>query len=170
MRFPLSLSSTNFLLLALAASSVTAAKDSRTFAVLRFHNEGGHFSTEGRMDPIVFPGAISSHSHGIMGGSNFDLTIEGDQLLNSECTNALIAKDKSNYWVPRLFFQSPVNGTFKQVPLFYMQVYYLCVSYPNFALSPPLLSLATPSPNCLHTIRRIYINHRTSPFPFSNHS
>lgn len=123
--FSHSLSLPNFLILALAARSAAAAKNSRTFAVLRFNNEGGHFSTEGRMDPIIFPGAISSHSHGIMGGSNFDLTIEGDQLLDSKCTNALIAEDKSNYWVPRLFFQSPVNGTFKQVPLFYMQVYYL---------------------------------------------
>ncbi|RYO95967.1 hypothetical protein DL765_011705 [Monosporascus sp. GIB2] len=108
-------------LLALAASSVTAAKDRRTFAVLRFHNEAGHFSTEGRMDPIVYPGRVSSHTHGIMGGSNFGLRIEGDQLLDSECTNALLSADKSNYWVPALFFQSPINGTFKRVPLFYMQ-------------------------------------------------
>ncbi|RYP70563.1 hypothetical protein DL771_005382 [Monosporascus sp. 5C6A] len=107
-----------------AASPVAAAKDSRTFAVLHFHNEGGHFSTEGRMDPIVNPGTASSHSHGVMGGSNFGLMIEGDRLLDSECTNALLSVDKSNYWVPALFFQSPVNGTFKRVPLFYMQVYY----------------------------------------------
>ncbi|RYO93230.1 hypothetical protein DL766_002169 [Monosporascus sp. MC13-8B] len=109
---------------AAAASPVAAAKDRRTFAVLRFHNEGGHFSTEGRMDPIVYPGTVSSHSHGVMGGSNFGLRIEGDQLLDSECTNALLSADKSNYWVPALFFQSPINGTFKRVPLFYMQVYY----------------------------------------------
>ncbi|RYP53726.1 hypothetical protein DL768_001326 [Monosporascus sp. mg162] len=106
------------------ASPIAAAKDRRTFAVLRFHNEGGHFSTEGRMDPIVYPGTVSSHSHGVMGGSNFGLMIEGDQLLDSECTNALLSADKSNYWVPALFFQSPINGTFKRVPLFYMQVYY----------------------------------------------
>ncbi|RYP31328.1 hypothetical protein DL767_005841 [Monosporascus sp. MG133] len=112
-------------LLVLAASPVAAAKDRRTFTVLRFHNEGGHFSTEGRMDPIVYPGTVSSHSHGVMGGSNFGLMVEGDQLLDSECTNALLSADKSNYWVPELFFQSPINGTFKRVPLFYMQVYYL---------------------------------------------
>ncbi|RYP04602.1 hypothetical protein DL764_004339 [Monosporascus ibericus] len=124
------------IVLTLAASPVAAAKDRRTFAVLRFHNDGGHFSTEGRMDPIVYPGRVSSHSHGVMGGSNFGLTIEGDQLLDSECTNAFLSADKSNYWVPALFFQSPINGTFKRVPLFYMQVYYLYVII--------LLSIFTP--------------------------
>lgn len=76
------------------------------------------------MDPIVSPGSASSHSHGIMGGSNFDLTVDNEQLLGSKCTNAKINNDKSNYWVPGLWFQSPVNGTFKKVPLFYMNVYY----------------------------------------------
>ncbi|KAI0475616.1 hypothetical protein GGR56DRAFT_695371 [Xylariaceae sp. FL0804] len=95
-----------------------------TFAVLRFNNEGGQFSTEGRMDPIISPGSESAHSHGIMGGSNFGLTLSGDQLLDSECSNAMIVNDKSNYWVPDLWFQSPVNSTFKKVPLFYMNVYY----------------------------------------------
>ncbi|KAI1378070.1 hypothetical protein F4677DRAFT_414361 [Hypoxylon crocopeplum] len=111
-----------FLLASLATS--TNAKDDRTFAVLRFNNEGGQFSTEGRMDPIVYPGSISAHSHGVMGGSNFGLTVDGDKLLDSECTNAKIVNDKSNYWVPDLWFQSPVNGSFKKVPLFYMNVYY----------------------------------------------
>ncbi|KAI1860951.1 uncharacterized protein JN550_011106 [Neoarthrinium moseri] len=104
--------------------AVTFAKDSRTFAVLRFNNEPGKFSTEGRMDPIVSPGAPAGHSHGVMGGHNFGLTVQGDQLLESNCTNAMIKNDKSNYWVPDLWFQSPRNSTFKKVPLFYMQVYY----------------------------------------------
>ena len=96
-----------------------------TFAVLHFNNEPGKFSTEGRMDPIVSPGEASGHTHGIMGGSNFDLTIHGGQLLNSTCTNAKIANDKSNYWVAPIYFQSPEDGKFTQVPLYYMNVYYL---------------------------------------------
>ncbi|KAI2606765.1 hypothetical protein GGR54DRAFT_408140 [Hypoxylon sp. NC1633] len=101
-----------------------SGKDERTFAVLRFNNEAGRFSTEGRMDPIVYPGTAASHSHGVMGGSNFALTVEGDQLLDSKCTNAMIANDKSNYWVPQVWFRSPENGTFMKVPLFYMNAYY----------------------------------------------
>lgn len=106
-------------------NEVVYAKAGGTFAILHFNNEGGKFSTEGRMDPIVSPGTSSGHTHGIMGGSNFGLTIEGDQLLSSNCTNALIANDKSNYWVAPIYFQSPTDKKFKKVPLYYMNVYYL---------------------------------------------
>ncbi|KAI0118613.1 hypothetical protein GGR51DRAFT_126388 [Nemania sp. FL0031] len=103
-------------------AALASAKDSRTFAVLRFNGDG--FLTEGPMDPVVNPGAISTHYHGIMGGSNFGATVEGDQLMDSTCTTAKIKNDKSNYWIPSLFFQDPKNGTFQKVPLFYMNVYY----------------------------------------------
>ncbi|RYP35785.1 hypothetical protein DL766_002345 [Monosporascus sp. MC13-8B] len=95
-----------------------------TFAVLRFNQLPGKFSAEGRIDPIVSPGTNSSHSHGIMGGNAFDLTIDGDQLLSSSCTNSKVTNDKSNYWVPQIWFHSPETGKFKQVPLYYMNVYY----------------------------------------------
>lgn len=108
--------------LASLAAVASAAKDGRTFAVLRFDGDG--FLTEGPVDPIVNPGTTSTHYHGIMGGSNFGATVEGDQLMDSKCTTARIKNDKSNYWVPSLFFQDPKNGTFQKVPLFYMNVYY----------------------------------------------
>ncbi|RYP45520.1 hypothetical protein DL768_008155 [Monosporascus sp. mg162] len=104
-------------------AAVAAAKDSRTFAVLRFNGDG--FLTEGRMDPIVNPGGEASHYHGIMGGSNFGLNVEEDYLLDSNCTTAKIANDFSNYWVPTMFFQDPKDeNKFTKVPLFYMNVYY----------------------------------------------
>ncbi|KAI1326029.1 hypothetical protein F5Y16DRAFT_376139 [Xylariaceae sp. FL0255] len=109
-------------ILASFAGLSIAAKTQRTFAVLRFNGDG--FLTEGPMDPVVSPGEQSSHYHSIMGGSNFATTIEGDQLLSSNCTTSKLAKDNSNYWVPALFFQDPNNGTFQKVPLFYMNVYY----------------------------------------------
>ncbi|KAI0543851.1 hypothetical protein F4679DRAFT_590073 [Xylaria curta] len=103
-------------------AALASAKDSRTFAVLRFNGDG--FLTEGPMDPVVNPGTVSTHYHGIMGGNKFGATVEGDQLLDSTCTTAKIANDKSNYWIPALMFQDPKNGTFQKVPLFYMNVYY----------------------------------------------
>ncbi|KAI0455196.1 hypothetical protein F5B21DRAFT_207974 [Xylaria acuta] len=103
-------------------AALASAKDSRTFAVLRFNGDG--FLTEGPIDPVVNPGTMSSHYHGIMGGSNFGATVEGDDLMNSKCTTAKIKNDKSNYWVPALMFQDPKNGTFQKVPMFYMNVYY----------------------------------------------
>jgi hypothetical protein len=103
-------------------AALASAKNERTFAVLRFNGDG--FLTEGPVDPIVNPGTTSTHYHGIMGGSNFGATVEGDQLMDSKCTTAKIKNDKSNYWVPSLFFEDPKNGTFQKVPLFYMNVYY----------------------------------------------
>ena len=108
--------------LATLAALASAAKNERTFAVLRFNGDG--FLTEGPMDPVVNPGAQSTHYHSIMGGSNFGTTVEGEQLLDSDCTTAKIKNDKSNYWIPSLYFQDPKNGTFQKVPLFYMNVYY----------------------------------------------
>lgn len=113
---------TTTIILASLATVAIAAKNERTFAVLRFDGDG--FMTEGRVDPIVNPGAEATHLHGIMGGSNFGKTVEGDQLLQSKCTNAKIANDFSNYWAPEVFFQDPKNGSFEKVPLFYMNVYY----------------------------------------------
>ncbi|KAK8117311.1 NOL1/NOP2/sun family protein [Apiospora kogelbergensis] len=106
------------------AAGASAAANERTFAVLRFNGDG--FMTEGRLDPIVNPGTLSTHHHGIMGGSGFGKTVNGEDLLKSKCTSAKIANDKSNYWVPSLWFQSPTNGTLYKVPLFYMNVYYFC--------------------------------------------
>lgn len=117
--------------LALSAS-VSAVKTSRTFAVLHFY---GDVLTTGRADPIISPGEQSGHVHTIQGGSNFGLTMGDDTLLSSTCTSGLIKGDKSNYWVPSLYFQHS-NGTFESVPLFYNNVYYLWVSYKRSRSSP----------------------------------
>lgn len=97
------------------------AKDSRTFAVNHFYGNGP--LTMGRMDPIMNPGEAASHSHAIQGGSNFNLTMTDDALLDSNCTSSLVDADKSNYWTPSLYFQAD-NGSFLSVPMFYMNVYY----------------------------------------------
>ncbi|KAJ5118467.1 hypothetical protein N7448_010174 [Penicillium atrosanguineum] len=102
--------------------AIVSAKDSRTFAVNHFYGQGP--LTEGRMDPIISPGTASSHVHAIQGGSNFNLTMENDALLDSSCTSSLVEADKSNYWTPSLYFQDPTNGSFISVPMFYMNVYY----------------------------------------------
>lgn len=110
--------------LALAAlAGLVAAKEQRTFAVLRFYGDGPLVTT--RLDPIVNPGVISPHVHMVMGASNFASTVTGESLRQSKCTNALIAEDLSNYWVPQLYFQDPGTKKFEKVELFYMNVYYL---------------------------------------------
>ena len=111
-------------LLAAFTASVSAAKTGRTFAVNHFYGTGP--LVEGRMDPIVSPGVASGHVHAVQGGNNFALTMTDDQALASTCTSALVKNDKSNYWTPSLYFLA-ANGSFISVPMFYMNVYYLCV-------------------------------------------
>ncbi|KAI4868473.1 hypothetical protein F4820DRAFT_126672 [Hypoxylon rubiginosum] len=109
--------------LASLAPMAAAVKTDMTFAVLHFTRN--QFLTEGPMDPVVNPGAEATHYHSIMGGSNFGIDTRGDDLLSSDCTTATVKNDKSNYWVPTLFFQDPKDqSSFEKVPLYYMNVYY----------------------------------------------
>ncbi|KAF3903955.1 hypothetical protein ABW21_db0207722 [Orbilia brochopaga] len=68
-----------------------------------------------RIDPIVFPDAVDGHVHNIMGGVAFGKTISTKQLRASKCTSCQVEPDKSNYWVPTLYFQF-ANGSFAPVP------------------------------------------------------
>ncbi|KAK0470163.1 WSC domain-containing protein [Desarmillaria tabescens] len=67
-----------------------------------------------RVDPILSPGAVSSHSHYVLGGSNFRQTTDTASLRSSECTTTPIAEDKSSYWYPNLYFEW-ANGSFSSL-------------------------------------------------------
>lgn len=108
--------------LAFAGDVVAYSADKRTFAVNHFYGKGALL--EASMDPIVSPGKAASHVHTIQGGNAFGLTMTDDQLLGSTCTSSLVKNDKSNYWTPKLYFQAK-DGSFKDVEMFYMNVYYL---------------------------------------------
>lgn len=108
--------------LAALVASVAAAKDRRTFAVLRHHGSGP--LTTCRADPIVSPGSPSAHVHTVMGASNFGLNVTGEQLRQSSCTTAMARGDMSSYWFPTLYFKDPETGLLEQVKMFYMNVYY----------------------------------------------
>lgn len=74
---------------------------------------GGGITKE-RLDPIVNPGGVSGHSHIVFGGSGFGRTTSTQRLEDSTCTSTAIKEDKSNYWVPLLYFQW-ANGSFTAV-------------------------------------------------------
>ncbi|KAL2271573.1 hypothetical protein VTJ83DRAFT_944 [Remersonia thermophila] len=99
-----------------------AAKDRRTFAVLRHYGRGP--LTTCRADPIVSPGKPAAHVHTVMGASNFGLTVTGEQLLESSCTTSKLKGDMSSYWFPSLYFKDPETGLLEPVPMYYMNVYY----------------------------------------------
>ncbi|KAK0213990.1 hypothetical protein IW262DRAFT_1230091, partial [Armillaria fumosa] len=86
-----------------------------------------------RVDPILSPGAVSSHAHYgeltlsmviemysylttflVLGGSNFRQTTDTASLRSSECTTTPIAEDKSSYWYPNLYFEW-ANGSFSSL-------------------------------------------------------
>ncbi|KAL6832587.1 COOH terminal WSC domain-containing protein [Trichoderma camerunense] len=103
------------------AGIAAAAKDSRTFAVLRFTNKG---LVTTRADPIVNPGVPSGHVHNVLGGSNFGFSSTGADLVKSNCSTALVKGDYSNYWYPILYFHDPKTGDFEYVDVYYTNVYY----------------------------------------------
>lgn len=67
-----------------------------------------------RLDPIVNPGTHSSHVHTVFGGSNFGMNTNTARLRQSQCTSIPIPQDKSNYWIPTLYFEW-ANGSFSSV-------------------------------------------------------
>ncbi|KKA28083.1 hypothetical protein TD95_003606 [Thielaviopsis punctulata] len=103
------------------AGSAAAVKTGRTFAVMRFN---GDAIFNGRIDPIVSPGGVSSHVHTVMGSSGFGPSATGESIVAANCTNAKLKGDHSNYWYPRLYFRDPKNGTLEAVPMFYTNAYY----------------------------------------------
>ena len=110
-------------ILASLVGTAAAVGDQRTFAVL--HHYGNGPLMNGRVDPIVSPGTVSTHVHTVMGANNFGETVTGEDLRKSNCTTALVKGDLSSYWFPRLYFQDPQDSHFEPVEMFYMNVYYL---------------------------------------------
>ncbi|CAG7854843.1 SubName: Full=Uncharacterized protein {ECO:0000313/EMBL:KIM31319.1} [Serendipita indica DSM 11827] len=43
------------------------------------------------------------------------MPINSTDLEKSACSSCAITQNRSNYWTPTLYFQSPINGTFKRV-------------------------------------------------------
>ncbi|KAL8692126.1 MAG: hypothetical protein Q9218_002794 [Villophora microphyllina] len=67
-----------------------------------------------RLDPLLSPGATSGHVHSVIGGSAFSSTMDFASTQSSKCTSVDIIADKSNYWMPNLYFNK--GGKFTRVP------------------------------------------------------
>src|SRR5258707_7258337 len=78
-----------------------------------------------RIDPIEYPGQISPHVHSVNGGNGFSPNSTFNDLRKSTCTTNLVTEDKSNYWVPRLYFHDRANNSYINVPNGGLLVYYL---------------------------------------------
>ena len=67
-----------------------------------------------RADPIVSPGQVSSHAHTVMGANGFGFSMDFQQARASTCSTCRVTADRSNYWVPSLYYQAQ-NGSFSSV-------------------------------------------------------
>ncbi|TXT07352.1 hypothetical protein VHUM_03072 [Vanrija humicola] len=65
---------------------------------------------QGRIDPIVDPGKFAGHTHTIFGASNFRNVLNTpEEQLKAGCSSTAFQKDKSNYWIPTLYFINKDN-------------------------------------------------------------
>ena len=77
---------------------------------------GGQPLTIERLDPLLAPGRTSQHVHSVVGGNGFATTMDFAQTQRSTCATIDVKVDKSNYWMPNLYFHVPSNGSFIRVP------------------------------------------------------
>lgn len=54
-----------------------------------------------RLDPIKYPGAVSSHVHTISGGSGFSANMTYEDARAAKCSSCMIKEDMSNYYQGR---------------------------------------------------------------------
>ena len=111
--------------LLLFAMLCTATRTPGSFTVIGFGNP----VVVGREDPIISPGSVSSHVHTVIGGNAFSPSMLDQQALQqSTCTTSQVKNDRSNYWVPSLFFHAS-NGSFIPVQATQFNVYYMYAVY-----------------------------------------
>ncbi|MCJ1301860.1 hypothetical protein MMC08_004661 [Hypocenomyce scalaris] len=77
-----------------------------------------------RIDPVMSPGQVANHVHSVVGGNGFAATMDFAQTQTSTCATVPVVPDKSNYWMPNLYFHAS-NGSFIRVPEQpYHKIYY----------------------------------------------
>jgi hypothetical protein len=96
--------------------------------------QGAYFVLDGggmplvieRVDPVISPGVIpSNHVHSVVGANGFAASMNFAQTQTATCSTVGPVADKSNYWMPNLYFQDPQNGSFIRVPEQpYHKIYY----------------------------------------------
>ncbi|OJJ43682.1 hypothetical protein ASPZODRAFT_74138 [Penicilliopsis zonata CBS 506.65] len=76
-----------------------------------------------RSDPVYFPGTEGIHVHAIAGGTAFQRTMGPRTALAAKNTTCGFSQDKSNYWVPQLYYHLE-NGSFALMEFVNMPVWY----------------------------------------------
>jgi len=103
--------------------------------VAAWHMDTLRLLTIMRLDPVVNPNAISSHMHDVVGGSNFGASYNYQDQVASSCTSASITADKSNYWMPKLYWTND-DGSFIPLPAHHRFYYFLGRNSPVQPVAP----------------------------------
>jgi len=120
----------------LAVAVTALASLSGTYAqTAAWHMDTLRLLTNSRLDPVVSPNQVAGHMHQIVGGSNFGAAYNYADQIRSSCTSASITVDKSNYWMPKLYWRN-ADGTFSGLPAFHRFYYFLGRSSPVEPVSP----------------------------------
>jgi len=123
------------------ASSITLATIALTSLggayaqVAAWHMDTLRLLTNERFDPVVDPNRLSAHMHQIVGGSNFGASYNFAEQVASSCTSASITADKSNYWMPKLYWIND-DKSFIPLPAFHRFYYFLGRNSPVEPVSP----------------------------------
>jgi len=88
-----------------------------------------------RLDSIVSPNQVASHMHQIVGGSAMAAAYNYQDQIKSSCTSAAISADKSNYWMPKLYWINS-DGTFTPLPARHRFYYFLARNSPVDVVQP----------------------------------
>lgn len=95
----------------LSTALVALASVQQTYAQAAWHMDVLNMLTIARLDPVVSPNQVASHMHAIVGGSAFGAAYNYADQMASSCTTASITVDKSNYWMPQLYWVND-DGSF----------------------------------------------------------
>jgi hypothetical protein len=103
--------------------------------VAAWHMDTLRLLTISRLDPVVNPNEVSSHMHQIVGGSAFGAAYNFEDQVASSCTTASITADKSNYWMPKLYWLND-DGSFIPIPGGHRFYYFLGRNSPVEPVAP----------------------------------
>jgi hypothetical protein len=127
--------------LSLLQTAFGQAARNLSFADWQSYNSAWHMDyvdklVDERLDPIVNPNGISGHLHAIIGGSQFGASYNGAEYKKAACTTCPITADKSNYWMPKLFWINNGGSSFTPIAGNQRFYYFLQQSSPNEPVSP----------------------------------
>lgn len=79
--------------------------------------------TNVRYDPVVSPGQVSAHVHGVYGSTAFGSRVSADELWTTTETTCNYPQAKSVYWAPALYFRNPLTKRYELIPSYTFHYY-----------------------------------------------